>query len=665
MWKAAPSLDKYEYVRTNPYRIRFIAFLGALATISMCYGFLQFIGIRPLYAFIFGPITAIIVINKFSRFVLQMFYPRFDIPKHEQFVTEFWKNNPEPAVDIFLPWAGEELDMHEQVVKGAALLNYKNVKIYMLDDKGSEEHKRLAEKYNCIYLSRPNKGEYKKSGNLEYGYGKSNGEFIFILDADFIPTRDSLHDLIPYLATEPEIGILQTPQYFDQSEDVHSRSKIEFGGGNIVEDFYKILMPCRDEFKAGMCVGTSAIYRRTVIQLLNGTPKVHASEDLATGLSITRFGYYVKYLPLIVSIGKSPDSFQGYFKQHQRWCSGNIVFARYWPRARLSLMGRLIYLTNPFYYLSEAMSVIFSYQFLFLLYFHHETLSLYNTLYFLPYVLVSRVLVPSSKTNKNKMGTRFAALNNTYTYFYTYLQMIFKGVPQWHPTGVKVKGLHPDYLNAFNLGTVISSVFIITFLFVIVSRPQVLGNYNAYPVLGWSLYSLAWHVLFLSFVAEYIHPYRLENIRSDLDKAFVYVKRHAVLTLFFVLLGSTVFSASLGLSDPSAPTIVAFNQLTGNANENSQMAMADTNAQEAILGTSTINYVIAVEDNDTLTSVAAKAIQTYLDDNQHSLDQSQIDASISLLLTRLGQIVLPPVGESISFEPQLLEETIYLSSKAE
>ena len=130
--------------------------------------------------------------------------------------------------------------------------NYRNYKVYMLDDVGSSEHQALAEKYHCVYLSRPNKGEYKKAGNLEYGYQHSDGKFVFILDADFIPIADALRDIVPYIATNKDIGILQTPQYFEQTRDLHKASKIEFGGGNIVEDFYRIIMPCRDEFKAAI-----------------------------------------------------------------------------------------------------------------------------------------------------------------------------------------------------------------------------------------------------------------------------------------------------------------------------------------------------------------------------------------------------------------------------
>lgn len=351
-WQHPLHLDKYQYAKTNPYIVRIVGVLGILATLSMGFGFWRFFQVDLRYLLIFGPVVFIFLLNKTLRYILQLFYQKFDIRKHEAFVKDFWTHNSEPSVDIFLPFAGEDLDVHKQVVAAARSLNYVNYKVYMLDDAGSAEHAALAESHGFVYLSRPNKGEYKKSGNLEFGYANSTGEFIFILDADFIPTADSLRDLIPYISSDPSIGILQTPQFFEQTDVVHNKSKIEFGGGNIVEEFYRIIMPSRDEFKAAMCVGTSAVYRRETINKLDGTPKVHASEDLATGLLITQYGYYVKYLPLIVSMGTSPETYQGYFKQHQRWCSGNIVFAKYWPAAKLSLMARLIYLINPLYYLS-------------------------------------------------------------------------------------------------------------------------------------------------------------------------------------------------------------------------------------------------------------------------------------------------------------------------
>ncbi len=537
MWGSEARLDKYEYTRTNPNIIRFIGIAGILTTLLMGYGFWRYLQLSPIYLIVFGPIIAIFTINKLMRFFIQLFYQKFDPKKHEAFVNKFWQENSEPSIDVFLPWAGEDLAVHEEVLKAVANLNYTNYKVYMLDDKGSEAHKDLANKYGFVYLSRPNKGEYKKSGNLEFGYNHSNGEFILILDADFIPTKDSLKDLVPYIASDKEIGILQTPQYFENTKAVHDRSEIEFGGGNIVEDFYKVIMPCRDEFKAAMCVGTSAIYRRTTINKLDGTPKVHASEDLATGLLITQHGYYVKYLPLITSIGTSPETFQGYFKQHLRWCSGNLVFAKYWPTAHLNLMARLIYLVNPTYYLSEALMVLFSFQLLLLLFLHPESLSIWNTLYFLPYIILSRVIIPLTKTNKSKTGTKLAALSNSYTYFYTYIRMIVKGVPSWQPTGVKSSNLSPDFVNATNIGMLISGIYIVFFTIVLLLRPDIFRNYNAYILLAWGFYSVFWHVRYISSVSDYTHPYRLETANNVFNKALVYAKTHAVLALFFVLIG--------------------------------------------------------------------------------------------------------------------------------
>ncbi len=563
MWNHDARVDKYLYVRSNAFVIRLLGFLGTGATLLMAIGYSKFIGISPLYLLIFGPVVAIFIFNKLSRYVIQLFYPKFDIAKHNEFIHEYWKTHEKPLVDIFLPWAGEDLEMHEEVLRAVKNIDYENFKVYMLDDKGSDEHKALAEKYGFVHLSRPNKGEHKKSGNLEYGYNHSNGKFVFILDADFIPLKSSLTDLIPYIASDPKIGILQTPQYLDQHNEVHKRSKIEFGGGNIVEDFYKISQPCRDVFGAAMCVGTSAVYRREAIDLLHGTPKVHASEDLATGLLITEHGYYVKYLPLIESIGKSPETYQGYFKQHHRWCSGNLVFAHYWPRANMNVVARLIYMGNPAYYLSEALGVFFSFHFLALLYFHPDTLSLANTAYFIPYVIFSRIILPLSKSEKSKMGTKLAALSNSYTYIYTYLYMLVKGVPTWHPTGVKTSKLHKDFVGSIDIGIIISSVFLITFLFVILSRPSVLGNYNNYIVLGWSFYSAVWHSIFLYEASKFILSNKLNEVDNTFHRVLLYAKAHVVPLLTILLTITLVGYTVVALENPHAVTVEAIHTVLG------------------------------------------------------------------------------------------------------
>jgi len=61
---------------------------------------------------------------------------------------------------------------------------------YVLDDSASAEIKALAREFGFVYATRPNRGWYKKSGNLWFGYQISEGDYILLLDADFAPRRD-------------------------------------------------------------------------------------------------------------------------------------------------------------------------------------------------------------------------------------------------------------------------------------------------------------------------------------------------------------------------------------------------------------------------------------------------------------------------------------------
>lgn len=673
MWGNSLILDKYRYARTNPYLVKVIAFFGVLSSLLMGYGFWNYLQLSPWYLIIFGPIAFIFVVNKTCRYFIQLFYQKFDIRKHEQFVQEFWSKNQEPSVDIFLPYAGEDLAIHEEVLKAAAQLNYTNYKVYMLDDAGSKDHEALANKYGFIYLSRPNKGVHKKSGNLEYGYSHAQGEYVLILDADFVPIKDILHDLIPYIASDSKIGILQTPQYFEQTTDVHARSHVEYGGGNIVEDFYRIIMPCRDEFQAAMCVGTSAIYRKSAIQKLNGTPKVHASEDLATGLLITQHGYYVKYLPLIVSMGKSPDTYQGYFKQHTRWCSGNLVFAKYWPKAHLGLPARLVYLINPMHYLSEALTIIFAFQFLLLLYLHTDSLSIWHTFYFLPYVFLSRFVTPLTKSHKSKIGTKLAALNNSYTYLYTYIRMLIKGTPTWHPTGIKISGLHNDFVQAFNMATFISSTYIVLFLFVLLSRPEIFGNYHTYIVLGWSLYSVFWHAMYLTFIAEFVHPFKLANTRNHVQKAFLYVRRHQMFILFFLLGVIAVSHTVLAFLNPTAPIVLALSQLPAREPQtyvtNNIAGKAVEIPEEQVILAASISahstalsyervYGYTVGTGDSVLKLAKKALRDFSNDANLPLTQNQLDDAAYFLYLEMADSVNLKPNDRITFREKTILEAL-------
>jgi cellulose synthase (UDP-forming) len=498
--------NKYLYVVEDPKPVRALGVVGVVSTLLLAGGLVNYFNLSVWYWIAFAPITLFFLINRLTRYGLQMFFPGFSIAQHEEFTRDFWMHSKEPSVDIFLPYCGEDLATFESVIRSAFALEYENKKIYVLDDSASPAAKWLAEHLGVTYRSRPNRGEFRKAGNLQYGYDHSDGEFVFVLDADFRATPNALRDTLPYIVSDPTMGILQTPQFFDQSDEVHDRSPIEWGGGNVVEDFYRIDMPSRDVVKAAICVGTSALYRRKAIEECGGTPKVWGTEDVRQGLKVTRAGYEVRYLPVIVSWGESPSDIQGYFRQHNRWCTGSLatVFSSYYTKARLNWAARISYVTNATYYIAEASSLLFSFHLLTLLAFHEDSLSLYNSAYFVPYLAFYHFQTPFYRIYKPRRGTYIAAFSNSFTYAYTLSTMFFKQILPWQPAGVKSAGVSKPFLHTVLIAGCFVAVFLAALMSIVIANPDILLNANAYPSFIWASYSMYWSIQYLITSIQFI-----------------------------------------------------------------------------------------------------------------------------------------------------------------
>lgn len=638
-------IHPYLYCRTNPYVYRILGLLGLVSTLIMAYGFSRFFNLSIWYWVIFSPIAGIFIFKKVIRFGIQIFYPGFDVQKHKKFIKKFWKENDEPSVDVFLPWAGEDLGIFKNTLEAVKKIEYDNLTVYIMDDKGSKELEKLSSKYGFKFLSRPNKGEFRKAGNLQYAYDRSDGEFVLILDADFVPHSKILKYTIPYIVKDPKIGILQTPQFFEQTDAMHKRNPLEFGAGNVVEDFYKVDMPSRDKFKGAMCVGTSAIYRKEAIVKAGGTPKVEGTEDVRQGLKISRVGYYVKYIPLILSIGKTPEDYQSYFRQHNRWCSGSLsaMAGKYFRKAKLSPLVRLIFLSNASYYLSEALSIIFSFHLLALLMFHHDTLALKNFVWFLPHFLLTRFVIPKTRVNKIKLGTRLAALNNIFTYFYSVPRTPFNGMLKWHPAGAKMSKIDKNYDFSINLGLAVVLIYIVSFILIILTKPFILANYNAYPVLIWASYTVIWYSIFLFKVTKYIKDQRKIEIVSFKENNGVFkmslqnMRNYLIPVAGVFLFFAIGFNGNTELRNPESQTAIAVNtildrgrtyiaSITDKDDVGEIVSTSDDDSTDSsVLGASSdlLYYRYTALEGDDLTVAVGKCIEAFEINNDLELSQSE------------------------------------------
>ena len=186
--------------------IRFIAFAGLIASL------LRFTYSDARISALLVVIIPLVVVSVISLYTSTR--PRRMSLADHQVTVSTWPRRHDPAapsVDVYLPTAGESITVLADTYQRVARMRYPGrLEVYVLDDGGRPEVEALAAEYGFTYLSRPNRGQMKKAGNLAYGYAQTTGDIIAVFDADFAPRPDYLLELVPYL-DDATIGIVQSP----------------------------------------------------------------------------------------------------------------------------------------------------------------------------------------------------------------------------------------------------------------------------------------------------------------------------------------------------------------------------------------------------------------------------------------------------------------------
>jgi len=349
----SPPTDRERDLYLGPQH-RWVTPLSFLGYILIVISVALFVMRRYWSAFLFAPLlistagTTVSLLTSSRR-------RRVSLEQHRRRVDE-WMPDVVPSVDVFLPSAGEDLEVLTNTYTHVSRLEWTgDLVVYVLDDSGRESVRRLAESYGFRYLSRPDRGRMKKAGNLRFGFEHSRGDVIAVFDADFVPRRDYLFELAPYL-DEPDVAIVQSPQFFDADK---SMNWLQRAAGSTQVLFYRWVQPSRDHSGAAICVGTSALYRRAALERSGGFAQIGHSEDVHTGVNLLAVGYRLRYVPTVVSKGMCPDSFDQFATQQYRWCTGSmsLLFSKRFHRLDLSVMQRLCFWSGFLYYITTALNV--------------------------------------------------------------------------------------------------------------------------------------------------------------------------------------------------------------------------------------------------------------------------------------------------------------------
>jgi cellulose synthase (UDP-forming) len=383
--------------------------------------------------FILAYVVAYFAISLYINF----FSDDFNLKKHTSIIHS-WKPQRYPSIDIFLPTCGESIQVLKNTWDGVSKLRsaYPGVvTVYSLDDAHSQEVRELASQYNFVYYARPNKGWFKKAGNLRYGYEHSSGEFIAIFDADFVPRFDFLKELLPYFFFDPKLGIVQTPQYFDVNQ---KQNWLERGAGAVQEFFYRVAQTSRQSHEGAICVGSNAIYRRRALDEIGGTALIEHSEDVHTGFKLRQKGWDLLYLPVILAKGLCPAELPGFFKQQYRWCMGSmsLLTSRDFWKTKMPLKSRLCYFTGFMYYIHTAVySILLPVVPLIMLLVLPTQIKIENYLLISLSLIYMHIVLPL--WHDAQYGIETASVKSVYgwAHLFALIDRINNSVMEWQPTG--------------------------------------------------------------------------------------------------------------------------------------------------------------------------------------------------------------------------------------
>lgn len=251
-----------------------------------------------------------------------------------------------PTVTVQLPIYNER-HVARRLIDAVANLDWpaQHLHIQVLDDSTDDTCQivagtiaRYQDKGLTIdHIRRPNRQGYK-AGALQQGLATTQGEFIAIFDADFIPLSDFLQKAIPCFA-DSTVGCVQT-RWGHVNPDVSGLTKAQALG---IDGHFIVEQQARHQMGAFLNFnGTAGVWRRRCMDDAGGWEGDTLTEDLDLSYRAQLRGWRIHYRPDVVAPAELPVQIDAFKRQQFRWAKGSLQTA-------IKLFGKLWTSHNPFW----------------------------------------------------------------------------------------------------------------------------------------------------------------------------------------------------------------------------------------------------------------------------------------------------------------------------
>ena len=233
-----------------------------------------------------------------------------------------------PLVTVQLP-CFNEMHVMERLLESVSNLDYPKDKlqIQVLDDSTDEtteickvEVAKLVERgFDAEHVHRTDRTGYK-AGALENGTATAKGDYLFILDSDFVPNPDVLHKTIHYF-TDDKIGMIQTRwEHINRTYNALTRVQAMFLDGHL-----ELEQTARNRSGRFFTFnGTAGIWRKSCIDDAGGWEHDTLTEDMDLSYRAQLKGWKFIFLNDVTTPAELPVDMEGFKSQQHRWAKGSI-----------------------------------------------------------------------------------------------------------------------------------------------------------------------------------------------------------------------------------------------------------------------------------------------------------------------------------------------------
>ncbi len=230
-----------------------------------------------------------------------------------------------PMVSVLVPIHYPNLDVLNDTLQSIRDSNYLQEKVQILigDDtekspKYDEQISLLSEKHEALYIYDRENYNFK-AGMLNIMLPKVKSDFVVFLDYDHKLTPNFLRRSISKFADDENIAFVQAKVNFR-----NIKSKLQIWEAVMYAQFFEVFERSKNKRKKVIFNGSTACFRKKVIDEVGGIPIATFTEDVDLTIQILTRGYDSVLIDEYGSFGLVPSNFPLLLSQILRWAKGSM-----------------------------------------------------------------------------------------------------------------------------------------------------------------------------------------------------------------------------------------------------------------------------------------------------------------------------------------------------